>query len=91
MKLFNAIAMYDFYIVANDSEAARAAMQLLVRKPDIEPSELIATETTRHTSVRTAWRDQPPYIARDITDDELKPCEGLSTIEIFEHLYCKRG
>jgi hypothetical protein len=89
VKLFNTIAIYDIYVVAETGEEARKT--LLAWIPEATPSEAVAVETSRETAIRNAWREQKPLVAQDVSDANFKKLKGKNTIEIFEHIYTKRG
>jgi hypothetical protein len=89
MRLFNAIATYDIYIVAESNETARETLIAWIAEGAV-PSEAIAFETTREGAIRDAWREQKPLVATDVSDADFVRLEGKTTIGIFEHIYTKR-
>lgn len=94
MKLFNAIAIYDVFIVAETPEAARTALLGVIRdgSEPIPPSEITALETRSEGNIRSSWRDEKPFVADDISDADFnRHVKGHTTVEIFQHIYTKRG
>lgn len=95
MKLYNTIVVYDVYCVANSPEEARAAVHRAIHgSPDVEPfppSEQVAMETTAKRNVRSAWEQQGPFVADDVSDDDFECVKGKKTLEVFEMLYTKQG
>lgn len=92
MKLFNTIAIWDVYCVAETGEEARKALlNFIAHGDECTPSECVATETSREVAIRNAWREQRPIVASDVSDDDFKKLEGRTTIQIFERIYTKRG
>lgn len=90
MKLFNAIALWDVYVVAETGEKAREALIATIQNdPDFKASEVIATETSRD-SIRESWRGERPIVADDVSDKDFEQVKGRTTSEIFQHLYLKR-
>jgi hypothetical protein len=91
VKLFNAIAIYDIYIVAESGEAARKALVLAIKDdPDFKPSEVVANESVREGSIREGWREERPLVAADVSDGDFEKVRGRTTSEIFQRLYLKR-
>jgi hypothetical protein len=91
VKLFNAIAIFDVYVVAETSEEARAALlRWIADDEDSLHSEVVATETSRMGAIRDAWRDQRPLVAADISDEGFEQLKGKTTIEVFKQLYTKQ-
>jgi hypothetical protein len=90
MKLFNTIAIWDYFVVAETSDKASEALLTWIAE-GVAPSESVSVETSRAEAVRAAWRPKSPLIASDISDDDFKKLEGKTTIEIFERIYTKRG
>lgn len=91
MKLFNTIAIFDVYVVAETSEAARAVLLTELRQDDFMPSEIVGVEASREQAIRNAWRDQKPFVGDDISDEDFAKVKGKNTIQIFEMIYTKRG
>jgi hypothetical protein len=93
MKLFNTIAIYDVYIVAESHEAARAQLLAAIGSSanDLQPTEITATETVREGAIRKGFSDERPFVALDVSDDDFKKIAGKTTAEIFAHIYTKRG
>jgi hypothetical protein len=89
MKLFNVIAIWDFYTVAETPEKAREALLTWIAE-GVKPSEIVAVEANREIAIRSAWREQPPLVADDVSEADFKQLKGKTTIEIFEQLYTKR-
>ena len=94
MKLFNAIAIFDVYVVAESSESARAALLAAIGWPHGEvdglaPMEITATEALRENAIRESWREERPFVAMDVSDDDFKKCAGKTTFEMFKLIYTK--
>jgi putative heme degradation protein len=90
VKIYNAIAIHDVYIVAETSEKAREALLVWIAEGE-PPSEIVAVETNREVTIREAWREQKPLVAGDVSDADFKKLEGKTTIQVFGHIYTKRG
>jgi hypothetical protein len=93
MKLYNTIAIYDVYVVAESAEAARAQLLAAIggTTTDLQPTEMTSTETVREGAIRRGFRDERPFVALDVSDDDFKKIAGKTTAEIFAHIYTKRG
>lgn len=89
MKLYNAIAIFDVYIVAESGEAARDALLACILADELKPSEVVAVETTRESAIRASWRDEKPPVAADVSDGDFAKIKGHTTAEIFGRLYTK--
>jgi hypothetical protein len=90
VKLYNVIAIYDVFCVAETSEAARESLLAWIEE-GMKPSEIIGVETVRENSIRDSWREQKPLVGADVSDADFKKIEGKTTLEIFQHIYTKRG
>ena len=92
MKLFNAIAIFDVFIVAESSESARATLLKWIRDEKLPPTETRAFESRMENSIRASWCDQKPLVADDISDSDFENhVKGHTTLEIFQHIYTRRG
>lgn len=90
VKLFNAIDLFDVYVVANSPEEARACLLDWIRNHELPPSETKAMEARDERNIRQSWREAKPLVAADITDAEFeKHIKGHSTVEIWQHIYTK--
>jgi hypothetical protein len=89
VKLFNAIATFDVYVVAESPEAARAALVEALRDPAFNPSEQVGYEVTRENSIRAAWRDEKPFVGADVSDADFEKVKGKTTVETFNMLHTK--
>jgi hypothetical protein len=89
MKLFNSIAIFDVFVVAETGEKAREALLAWIAE-GMPPSEHVAVETRQEQTIRASWREQKPLVAEDVSDADFKQLKGKTTIEIFEQLYTKR-
>jgi hypothetical protein len=56
---------------------------------DLKPSEIVAKEVTMPTSIRESWRNENPWMAPDVTDEEFENLKGKSTQLTFEQFYTK--
>ena len=91
MKIYNAIVLYDVYVVAESGEAARDAVMQFITAGDLQPSESKAMETREERSIRSSWRDQKPLVGADVSDENFeKLVKGHTTVEVFTSIY-KRG
>ena len=91
MRLYNAIAIYDVYVIAESGESAREALLATIQNDaDFKPSEVVATESMREGAVRESWQGEKPVVAADVSDEDFTSIKGKTTIEIFQHLYLKR-
>jgi hypothetical protein len=88
MKLYNAIAIWDCYVVAESSEKAREALLGSISDGEA-PSEIVAVEANREAAIRDAWREQKPLVAVDVSEADFQQLKGKTTIEIFGRLYTK--
>lgn len=91
MRLYNTIAIFDCFIVAENGEPAREALLSWIRDERMQPSELVAIEVKRKETVRASWQNQNPLVASDISDDDFEAIKGKTTLDVFAHLYEKRG
>lgn len=89
MKLFNAIAIYDVYVVAESSEDARRALLAAIEDSQ-PPSEIVGVEVTREEAIRASWCEQAPFVGDEITTQDFDKIKGKSTVEIFRQLYTKQ-
>lgn len=89
MKLYNTIAIFDVYIVAESGEAAREALLASI-KEGTKPSEVTATETVRETAIRSGFREERPFVAGDVSDEDFEKCKGKTTAQVFQDLYTKQ-
>jgi hypothetical protein len=89
VKLYNTIAIFDVYIVAESNEKAREALLGFISEGG-PPSEIVAVETNREAAIRDAWREQNPMVAIDVSEADFRQLKGKTTIEIFEKIYTKR-
>jgi hypothetical protein len=90
MKLWNVIAVWDCFAVAETSEAARESLLAWIAE-GMKPSEIVGIETVRENSIRDSWREQKPLVGADVSDADFKKIEGKTALEIFQHIYTKRG
>jgi hypothetical protein len=91
MKIFNTIVLYDTYVVANSAEEARKALKDWIHE-GLNPSEEKAMEARDERNIRQSWRDQKPLVGGDVSDDDFeKHIKGHTTVEVFQHIYTKRG
>jgi len=92
MKLFKTIVMWDVVVVANSHEAARQAVKDWIATGELAASEEVALEIRDESGIRDAWKKQKPLVGADISDGDFeKRVKGRTTIEMFEHIYTKRG
>lgn len=86
-KLYNTIAIYDVYVVAESDEEAQAALQAW--RATNAPSETVVVEVRREVSIREAWCVQKPLVANDVSDEDFEKIKGKTTAEIYRELYTK--
>lgn len=91
MKLHNVIVTFDVYALAHDATAAREIIIAAIRDATdpLGVSEAVALPVSREREVRAAWRDEKPFAAEDVTDEEFESIKGKTTIEVFKLLYTK--
>lgn len=88
MKLYNAIATFDVYVVAETPEAARETLIAAIND-QFKPSEMVSYEVTRENAIRSAWRDERPFIDDDVSDEDFAKLKGKTTAEAFTALYTR--
>jgi len=91
MRLFNTIAVFDVFVVANTGDSAREALLAWIHDETLEPNEIVAVEVSRSAAIRAACRELSPIVAADVSDSEYAEVLGKTTIEIFQYIYEKRG
>lgn len=89
--MFNTIAIYDVYIVADSAETAHGTLLKAIHAGDLQPSEHTTTEVTFERNIRNGYRDEKPFVGDDISDKDFKAIQGKTTLAIFHHIYSKRG
>jgi hypothetical protein len=89
MKVFNVVAMWDVYVIAEEHATAREAFMQLIN--ELPPSEFKANETRLSQTIRPAWHEQKPLVATDVSEDDFQAIRGKTTLDIFNHIYSKRG
>jgi hypothetical protein len=91
LKLYNAIAIFDVYMVSRDGNLARESLISAIASGDVEPTEVTATEIRQQGSIRASWLEKSPYIATDVTDAEFETLKGITTSAAFDRFYTRRG
>jgi len=91
LRLYNAIVVYDDYVIARSSEAAREALFAAIASADVKPMEVVAKEVTMANSIRTSKVDGNPLVAADVTDEEFETLRGITNSVAFERFYTRRG
>lgn len=90
MKVYNAIAIFDVFVVAESSEAAREA--LLAHIADgIKPSEVVGVEITHERAIRASWCEEKPFVGEDVSDADFAKLKGKTTLQVFKEIYTKQG
>lgn len=89
LRLYNAIVIYDVYMVGKTPEAAREGLLSAIASGELKPSEIVAKEVTMQSSIRESWKEERPWLANDITDEEFETLRGKSTQLTFDMLYKK--
>jgi len=89
VKLYNTIAIFDVYTVAESNEAARDALLAAIANGQ-KPSEITATETLRESAVRQGFRDERPFVGDDVSDADFQKLKGKTTAQAYEMLYTKQ-
>lgn len=90
MKLYNVVIIHDVFVVGNDPEKAREAVLAAIRE-GATPSEMTALEARTEGNICQSWREQKPFVAADISDDDFeKKIKGHTTIELWKSLYTKQ-
>ena len=90
LRLYNTIVIFDVYVAARSSEAARECVLAAIADGSAQPTEAVAKEITAANSIRSSWANQSPYVASDITEEEFESLKGISTAGAFERFYLKR-
>jgi len=90
VKLFNAIAIFDVYVVAETSEEARKTLLAAIAEGQA-PSEIVGAEINRENSIRSSWLEQSPFVGGDVSEQNYTKIKGKTTIEIYRQLYTKTG
>lgn len=91
LRLFNSIIIFDDYVIAKSSEAAREALLAAIASGDVAPMEIIAKETTMANSIRSSKTDGKPLVAADVTDEEFETLKGITNSAAFERFYTRRA
>jgi len=91
VRLYNTIAIYDVYVVAENNDTARETLISAISSGDIKPTEATAVEIVRAGAIRKGFADERPFVAVDVSEADYKSIAGKTTIEIFNHVYTKRG
>jgi hypothetical protein len=91
MRLYNTIAIYDVYIVAESSDTARETLISAISSGEIKPTESTAVEIVRAGAIRKGFADERPFVAVDVSENDYTSIAGKTTLQIFEHIYTKRG
>ena len=90
MRLFNTIVIFDVYTVANDAEEARKAVVAAIAE-GASPTEITALEAKFESNIRASWRDQKPFVAADVSDEDFeKRVKGSTTFDLWKRLYTKQ-
>lgn len=89
MKIYNAIAIWDCYVVSETSEKAREALLVHIAE-GMEPSEIVGVEANQERAIRNSWREQKPLIGADISDTEFETLKGKTTIQAYRVIYTKQ-
>lgn len=88
--LHNVVLVYDVYVVAESSEAARQAAKdlVLAENPEdrLPPNDENALPVNHARAIREAWKTQAPIVAADVSDETFEQIKGKKTLEIFEIL-----
>src|SRR5262245_37698342 len=87
LRLYNAIVIYDVYMVARSPEAARKTLLDAISSGHAAYTEAVVKEVTMANSIRSSWVDQGPYIASDVSDEEFTSLTGITTGAAFERFY----
>lgn len=91
LRLYNAIVIYDDYVIAKSGEAAREALLAAVAAGDLSPMEIVAKEVTMANSIRTSKVEDKPLVANDVTDEEFETLRGITNSVAFERFYTRRS
>lgn len=91
MKLFNVVAMYDFFVVAETSEAARDALLAWIRDgaEPIDPTDIAGTPIMRENAVRKSALDKKPLVGADVSEKDFESIRGKTVGETYTFLYTK--
>ncbi len=89
MKIFNVIAVFDVYCVAESEEMAREAVMQMIHREAEPASEQNALEVTKAREVRAAWENKNPFVAADVSDEDFETLKGKTTAQTFAMLHEK--
>jgi len=90
LRLYNAIIIYDDYVISRSPEEARLALLASIKSGDLSPMEIVAKEVTMANSIRRSKIDERPLVASDISDSEFDTLRGIDISSAFERFYLKR-
>ncbi len=91
MKLFNTTHIYDLYVIANSWQEALEKSKQVIMKGDEKPFDANTIEIKKQIDIRVEWKDQAPFVADEITDEELAKVGASTTSEYFTKLYTKEA
>lgn len=91
MRLYNVIAVWDGYVVAESEEAARNAMLANIHDTEqpLPVSDVNAIEAREARHVREAWADERPLVGDDVSDADFAKLKGKTTTEARSMIYAK--
>jgi hypothetical protein len=87
VRIFNAIAIHDVYVVAETPEDARAALALYVKEADSKPTELTALEARSENNIRESWREERPLVGASISDADFAKLKGKNVVDAYKMIY----
>jgi len=90
MILFNVVAVWDVYVAAESHDAARAAVDELIKAGELPVSESNALPVRREVEVREAWRDQRILVGADVSDADFEKLKGKTALQVFQMLHTKQ-
>jgi hypothetical protein len=85
MKLYNCVLQFDVYIVANNAQEAIDACTGIIQRGE-PPTDKVTYDIRTLRDIRVDWRDQQPFVAPSVTDEQYAPLADLTTESVFNAL-----
>jgi hypothetical protein len=93
LQIFNTIAIFDVYIIAESQEEAHTALLSLIRDQaePLDPTERTARETRNEREIRASQREAKPFVGPLVSDADFEKIKGKTVFEMFNQLYTKKA
>lgn len=88
MKLVNALITYDMWLVVQDDDDP-LEIALAIAQSGEEPNEKVKYEITKEINIPPYRRDEKPFVASTISDEEWAPYAGSTIHETYRKLMTK--